>query len=256
MLRSILELLVRDRIIKRRLPARFGRTPLYVSPDSRLRYLLPGEKAFDRGLLQIVQEHIRVNSIVWDIGANLGLFAFGAATVARNGEVLAVEADAWLAQLISKSLQLKQNRNLRMQILPCAISDKCGVARFMIAQRGRSSNALQTAVGRSQSDGSRKTVIVPTSTLDSLLDAFAPPSFVKIDVEGAEAMALRGAGRILSEVRPTFFVEVGREANEEVTSIFQSARYLLFDGAIPVQQRQPRNSCAFDTLAKPIENCV
>jgi len=58
MLRTMLERLSRGRSFKRRLPSRFGFTPLYVSPDARLKYLKLGEDAFDAELLRIVDEHI------------------------------------------------------------------------------------------------------------------------------------------------------------------------------------------------------
>jgi FkbM family methyltransferase len=254
MLRRIAELLSRGRSTKRRLPSRFGRIPFYVSADAQLKYLKPGESAFDNELFRIIGEHIRENSVVWDIGANVGVFALGAASVAKRGSVLAVEADVWLAQLIRKSLQLKGNRILRLQVLPCAIADRNGVAKFLISNRGRASNALETAGGRSQSGGIRETVTVPTLTLDTLLDFFDSPSFVKIDVEGAEAMALRGACRLLSEVRPTIYIEVGRDANDEVSSIFHNAAYELFDGSIPIHEQRPVGSCTYNTLAIPKED--
>ena len=255
MIRTIIERLSRGRTIKRRLPSRFGRTPLYVSPEARLRYLKPGEGALDNNLLKIVDEHIRRDSIVWDIGANVGVFAFAAAHVAAKGSVLAVEPDIWLAQLMRKSLSLKHNRTLGIQVLPCAISDRDGVAVFLIAGRGRASNALEAALGaRSDSGGVREKVTAPTLRLDTLLNYFSPPSFVKIDVEGAETLALKGANRLLSEIRPAIYIEVGGKENDEVASIFGKNCYALFDGAKPIQEQKSARSCAYNTLAVPQEN--
>jgi FkbM family methyltransferase len=250
----MLELVSRGRSIKRRLPSRFGGAPFYASADAQLKYLKPGEGAYDDELFKIIQEHIREDSIVWDIGANVGLFALCAAGVAKRGSVLAVEPDIWLAQLIGKSMRLKANGRLNLQVLPCAIADRNGVAKFMISSRGRASNALEAAGGRSQIGGIREVVRVPTLALDTLLDFFGSPSFVKIDIEGAEAMALRGACRLLSESRPTIYIEVGAEASEEVSSIFHQAGYKLYDGALPMSQQKPKDFCAYNTLAKPQES--
>jgi FkbM family methyltransferase len=253
MLRSILERLLREKHLKRRLPLRFGRTPLYVSPDAQLKFLKPGDGAFDSELLSVISEHIREDSVVWDIGANVGVFSFAAASTAKKGKVLAVEADIWLAQLITKSLRLKENQALNIRVLPCAVSDRNGVASFLIASRGRASNALETTSTRSQSGGIREKTTVPTLTLDTLLEFFDSPTFVKIDIEGAEAMALRGAGRLLAEVCPVIYIEVGAEANEAVTSILSKAGYVLFDGSVPLKEQAPIDRCAYNTLAMPRE---
>ena len=256
MLRSLLERISREKFLKRRLPLRFGRTPLYVSPDAQLKYLNLGERAFDSELLSIVSEHIHEDSIVWDIGANVGVLAFAAASIARKGTVLAIEADIWLAQLISKSARLRENRALHIRVLPCAVSDRNGIAAFLVASRGRASNALEITGARSQSGGIREKTVVPTLTLDTLLEFFSAPTFVKIDIEGAEAIALRGAGRLLSDARPVFYIEVGAGTNEAVTSILSSAGYVLFDGSMPVSKQVPLDHCAYNTLAMPREKML
>ncbi|HEY8202565.1 MAG TPA: FkbM family methyltransferase [Actinomycetota bacterium] len=52
-------------------------------------------------------------------------------------------------------------------------------------------------------------------TLDDLAERTFLPDVVKIDIEGAEADALAGAGRILAERRPGLLVEVHGAAVEE-----------------------------------------
>jgi FkbM family methyltransferase len=37
------------------------------------------------------------------------------------------------------------------------------------------------------------------------------PDFVKVDVEGAELLVLEGAHEMISQVRPVFYIEVGKE---------------------------------------------
>lgn len=253
MLRTIIERISRGKSLKRRLPTRFGHTSLYVSPDAQLKYLKPGDAAFDPELLKVVDDYICEDSVIWDIGANVGVFAFGAASIARKGSTLAVEADIWLAQLIKKSILLPENCGLNMQVIPCAISDRNGAASFLIANRGRASNSLEISGGRSQSGGVREKVNVPTLTLDTLLDCFPTPTFLKIDVEGAEALVLRGASRLLADIRPIVYIEVGGEANLEVAGILKENSYVLFDGSKPIKQQEPSNSCAFNTMAVPQE---
>ena len=251
MLRSAVERFSRGKLIRRRLPRRFNHVPLYVSPDSQLKYMKPGEAAFDLELLKVVETFISDTSIVWDIGANVGVFSFAAAGVAKNGSVLAVEADIWLAQIVRKSLLLNENKNLNVDVLPCAIANEDGVATFLIAQRGRASNSLESIGGHSQTGGVRERVSVPTLTLDTLLNHFKAPTFLKVDVEGAETMVLQGATRLLRDIRPMIYIEVGDEENAEVTKILTESNYRLYDISKDIVSQTPMEKCLFNTLAIP-----
>ena len=253
MIRVLIEKFARKRVFKRRLPSKFKSTALYLSPDSQLKYLKFGEKAFDQELLDIAYGYVNEVSNVWDIGANVGVFAFAAASLATKGAVLAVEADIWLVELMKKSRLLRENSKLCIEILPLAISDQCGVAKFLISSRGRAMNALKLNLRESVADDAREEALVPTLTLDSLLDFSCKPTFIKVDVEGAEAMVLRGAKKILTEVRPIFYIEVGAEAKEEATAVFNKNNYILFNGADGGELSSPISSCVFNTLAIPCE---
>lgn len=249
MLKTIAKRLSRGKIIKRRLPEEFGKSPLYVSPDARLQHLRIGGKGFDQELLRIVAKEIHTDSIVWDIGANVGAFAFAAASIAKQGSVLAVEADIWLVQLLRKSANLKANQYLNLEILPVAISQQNGIAKFLISKNGRAGNSLESAGGYTNvTGGTREVITVPTLTLDTLLDFYPYPTFVKIDVEGAELEVLKGGSQILNEIRPSFYIEVGNECRKNVTQLFQQSNYQLFDG-----YRKVISSCIANTIAIPIE---
>ncbi len=247
------EKMLRGTCWKRRLPARFGRVPLYLSPDARLSHLKPGAAAFDAQLLEVVARYVQSDAIVWDIGANVGVFAFAAASCARQGAVIAVEADIWLAQMLQRSARIPENKVLPITVLPCAIAAADGVASFQIAARGRAANSLATIGDRSVAGGTRYQVHVPTLTLDTLLDFFSPPTMLKVDVEGAEVLVMQGARRLLAEARPVIYIEVGSETNAAVTRILSANDYSLFDGAVPIGQQVPAGQCFFNTLALPRE---
>ena len=254
MLRRIAERLGRKRVLKRRLPSEFGGTPLYISPDAQLKYLRFGRGAFDADLLRMASEEIEPNSTIWDIGANVGVFAFAAASRALpGGHVLAVEPDEWLANIIRRSAALPENSRLAVQVLAAAISDKVGTRTLLIAERGRASNALQ-GVGRNQMGGVRDRVAVQTFTLDHLLDSYPMPHLVKIDVEGAEYQVLQGASRMLSDVRPKIYVEVGSDLSDSVTARLREHDYVLLDPMSPKSRRTRIVKCAFNTLAIPQES--
>jgi len=253
LIRRIVERISRDRVLRRTLPEAFGSTPIYVSPDSQLSYLRAGPGAWDSELLRIAQEQIKIDSLVWDIGANIGVFAFAAASIATQGHVLAVEPDVWLASIMRRSASLKQNANLNIDILPAAISDRSGVATFATAKRGRASSYLEDAGGRSQTGGIRDRTTVPTLTLDSLLTSQPPPGFLKIDVEGAELAVLQGALGVLRNARPVIYVEVGADHKTAIADILSDNDYKMYDGSQAVIERHAIDICAYNTLAIPRE---
>jgi FkbM family methyltransferase len=228
-IRRLVELLSRGLILKRCISVNNRLIPLYITPDAQLKYLKLGKNAFDSDLIKIAEKFLQKESNVWDIGGNVGIFTFAASEIACNGKILCVEADIWLASIIIRSKRLKHHRAKNISIIPGAISDKNSISKFLIAERGRASNSLAISKGRSQMGGIRDVLYVPTITLDCLFEKFGKPDFIKIDIEGAELMALSGASNILINARPIFYIEVGEEVSKEVFDIFNKNKYRAYD---------------------------
>lgn len=252
MIRSIAEKLSRHIVVRRRLSRDFGRRPFYASPDSALSILKPNLEAFDE-LAAVCRHVVKQGSCSWDIGGNLGLFSLMAAHKAGPDAVtVCVEPDPFLASLIQKTTLLPANSDRTIHTFCSAVSDQQGIAEFLVAARGRSSNALARTGAREQAGGVRYRQYVPTVTLDSMLEFFPAPDVLKIDVEGAESMVLRGGRKLLHEVRPTLYIEVGKGETEQITGIFRDAGYDMF---AMNNLENPLSSCAFNTLAVPSEKC-
>ncbi len=245
-IRRLIELVSRGKRFKRKLPANFGSASIIVSPDAQLKYLKPGSEGLDRMLLAIAEEYIRSGMTVWDVGANVGVFSVAAA--ARGASVVAFEPDVWLAELLERTRGLPENESLDLSIVPVAVSNKDGIAQFMIAERGRASNALEEAGGHSQMGGVREKRMVPTLTLDTLCKTLVAPDFLKVDVEGAELLVLQGATALLRR-RPNLLVEVSDNHAEQITYILKNAGYHLFDAERGVIQRSEIQRCTNNTLA-------
>lgn len=123
-------------MIRRRLPAQFGRRPIYVSPDSALSYLkFDWNHAAD--LFSAVANYVRPSDNIWDVGGNVGVFTIASAHIAGpEAEVVTLEADPFLASLLQKSAAHSVNADRRINIVCAAASDEVGLAKFMIAERG------------------------------------------------------------------------------------------------------------------------
>jgi FkbM family methyltransferase len=252
MLRGLIESLSRGVVLKRRLPEQFNRGALFVSPDSALKYWRFDLAKVDQTLLDVALEHVRVGDTIWDIGANVGLFTFAAANLAGSGgSVLCIEADIWLCNLLSRSKSLKSNVHLNIDVLPVAISDSIDILKFNIASRGRSANFLAKFQGSSQAGGFRETRLVPSLNLDYIVDRYKAPQFIKIDVEGAEALVLKGAQKLLTEIRPVIYCEVSSENVDQVSSILHDHKYKMFDSEAKKTERTPLKRAVWNTLAYP-----
>ncbi len=247
-LRSIAERLSRGVVFNRRLPHSFGGRSICVSPESALRVWVHRLEKVDPELFAQVGRLVRPGDVVWDIGANIGMFAFAAAHVAGPaGRVVAVEADGWLADLLHKSESRRLPSDAPTTILCAAVADRLGLAAFHVAQRCRSASFLEEVGGSTQSGGSRQPRTVVTITLDWMLDHLPAPKVLKIDVESAEALVLRGAAAVLAH-RPRIWCEVASENEAFVANFLRSHGYRLFDGG-----HRPAETAGWNTVALPIE---
>lgn len=249
-LRRVAEIISQNVVLERRMPKDFGRIPIIVSPGAALHYWLPNLEQLDPMLFDIARRYIQPGQIVWDIGANMGLFTFAAShQVGANGQVLSLEADLWCVDLLRRTCSLRQNRHRTVDVLPVAVSNKVDIARFNIAKRGRATNHLASVDGSTQVGGIRQSQLVPCVSLDWLLERYPRPDFLKIDIEGAEALALEGASNLLSSAKPIILCEVSSKNQKRVMDIFEEHKYELYDAQQP---HQPRTKLAtFNTLAVP-----
>jgi FkbM family methyltransferase len=226
--RTAIERLSRGRRLLRHLPAEFDKRPIVVSPDAALRWLKPSLSAFDPELMQAARQMVRPGDVVWDIGANVGAFALAAA-VRSARPVLCIEADPFLADLLRRTASLRRNSDLRLDVVCAAMGDRARIAEFAIASRGRAASGLAEGALSTQHGSTRQMLMTPVMPADLLLEGREPPSLVKVDIEGGEALFVDGASRLIDEVRPRFYIEISERNRDVVLGRFGRSDYDFFE---------------------------
>ncbi|HKV79217.1 MAG TPA: FkbM family methyltransferase [Candidatus Sulfotelmatobacter sp.] len=223
MLRTLAERLSRNVVLRKRLPRDLGGHFIYVTPESALSFWYPGLERADNGhLMDTVRRFVARDCVVWDIGANVGLFSFAAAS--KAGIVLAIEPDPWLAALLNRSASSSTN----VRVLCAAVSDIMDLGNLNIAQRGRSTNFIN-GFGTSQTGGVRNRQPVVTVTLDWLAERLPVPDIIKIDVEAGERLVFEGAKGLFNRTKPHLVCEVASVNSSWVTDFLLSLGYSFLD---------------------------
>jgi len=248
--RSFAEKSLRHVAFRRRLPARFGRTPIIVSPSCGLRYLRPDISKVDPTLFALAERFANPGTVVWDVGANSGLFAFAcAARSGQSGAVIAFEPDTQLVAMMRKSCALQPPASARVTVVPVACGRTLQPREFRLSVRSRSMNHL-AGYGSTQTGGHSESQTVMCIPLDWALDFFPRPDVLKIDVEGAELEVLQGAEKVLQTARPAVICEVSSPMANDVATLLHKHRYRVTDADAPDDDRD-QELAPWNTLAVP-----
>jgi len=243
-------------IFRKRFPKEFGSSSIYVTSDANVRYLMPGFRFAANDLLTIVERYIKPGQCAWDIGSNLGVFAFAAAFKAgQSGQVYSLEANPKFTELQNRSLPHLATGSAPITILCAALSDFMGLAEFNVVKQGEDKNYLTQANIKYPANEILSTKQVVTVTGDFLIQYWKRPDFVKIDIEGAEFLALKGSSLLLTQARPVIYIEVRPNNQDEVTCLLLEHDYRLYK-LTENGNEQRVDHCHFDTIAKPAEKGV
>lgn len=255
-LRRPLAWLSAGRVLRRRLPRDFCSAPVLVTPESALRLWRFDLAVAAPELFAFVRRFVRPGDVVWDVGANVGLFTFSSATRAgRAGSAVAIEPEPFLARLLRRSAAIQPPGAAPTAVVEAAASDEAGRAELTVPLAGLASSHLSCLPGSRGAGSARRSVAIDTVTLDRLLErGHPPPTILKIDVESAEERVLRGATRVLDEARPIVLCEVRDAHAGKVGRRFSDLGYGMFsweDRAARPLARPRRNTLFLPPERRP-----
>ena len=154
-------------------------------------------------------ELLSKNDNALDGGAHAGFHTIPLADVLVDGTVVAIDANETLVRKLGERLADRRNVQLRFAALqddPSAESITFNISTSHLGRSGVSRLWDHIAPGTVTY---APPVKVPATTIDKLVAEHAMPSlaFVKLDLEGGEFAAIRGARDTMKRLRPVFVTE-------------------------------------------------
>ena len=149
-----------------------------------------------------IAENTNAGDVVVDAGANIGVTTVAFANqVGDNGLVVAVEMMPNTAAQLKKNVDL--NKLSQVQIIEKALADADG--HDVTATVSDNEFGLASIVSEGKSDTEKHEVVVKTITLDTVTQSLDRIAMLKIDLEGAEELALSGAVEMLKRTKLVLF---------------------------------------------------
>jgi FkbM family methyltransferase len=183
--------------------------------------------------------------VVVDAGANCGIYTMAAARlVGPSGRVLSFEPGSQAFSVLKKNIEINHFQNVRAY--RAALCDKNGKGR-LYHNKNESINFSLGCPKNTHVEFEE----VTTRTLESVLAEGVADKIglIKLDVEGAEELVLRGVGKLIHHSRPTIIWEMNPLAAErldlsctgtwELLKSYGYAFFFLTDAGTPRKLEQP-----------------
>jgi len=166
---------------------------MFLDPDDSLDLSINDSyESFER---DVMENELKRGGVVLDVGANIGFYTLRfARSVGPEGTVYAFEADPRNFELLTRNIEINDYNN----IVPVhkAISNKEGRLRLYLHESDSADHRIFDA------DGTRRFIEVEATTIDHYFSGRdVKIDFIKMDIQGAEFLALQGMRRILDSRR-------------------------------------------------------
>lgn len=161
---------------------------------------------------------LKPDSVVIEVGANLGLHSVPLAKIAGSGRVICFEPQRAVFNVLCGNLALNNLNNVDAHRVAVGEHEEVITTESTDYDMPWNYGAFSIAAGFS-GEARFPGVLKPEPTTVVVLDAFSETAdlqrldLIKIDAEGFELAVLRGAERLIARTRPTLFVENNNPVN-------------------------------------------
>jgi FkbM family methyltransferase len=174
---------------------------------------LRGSGEYEPAVTSVVKRVLREGMTFVDIGANIGYFTLLASAIVRDGgKVFAVEPYHYNLKLLCINLQLNAVQNV--EILPFALADRKGFLNYDNSA-GNSGNVFKIGL---TIESMLDSVLVYAVRLDNELVSDKPVDLIKMDIEGAEYLAVQGMQQLIERDKPIIISEFSADFLQSVSN--------------------------------------
>lgn len=219
-------------VLTRAAPERLTEVEVAAGPlaGARMSLDLKREKTlwlgnYEPELMRAIDRFGRPAMLAYDVGANIGYVSLALARRAGPaGSVVAFEPlPANLARLRGHLALNPEGR--QVSVVGAAVAERSSQSEFLVHRSGGMGRLAGAAGRATQYDAQLSVEQIALDDWLAAQDASAP-DLIKIDVEGGEALALRGMLRLLGSARPVLLIELhGPEATGAALETLGGARY-------------------------------
>ena len=187
---------------------------MYVSlSDTAVGLTIYKTKSYEPHVSKAITERLKSGMVFVDIGANIGYFSLLAANlIGPDGKVFAFEPYQYNVKLLFLNSRINGFENI--EIIPCAVADK----KSLFAYDNMASNGVISELN-ADLNALLSTTLVNSIMLDEALQNINKMDIIKIDVEGAEYLALGGGRKLLKKHRPIIFSEFAPPSLQVVSKV-------------------------------------
>ncbi|MFA5866572.1 MAG: FkbM family methyltransferase [Actinomycetota bacterium] len=157
---------------------------IYVDELDSLRLTFEGK--YEPFESEIVEKTLREGDVVLDVGANIGCYTLIAAkAVGSKGRVYAFEPDPNNFALLKRNIEVNNYHNVTP--IQKAVTDKTGTLKLYVSDRSKGDHRIFNSY-----DGRESIEIEAIKLDDYFINKEKRIDFIKMDIQGAEANALKG----------------------------------------------------------------
>jgi FkbM family methyltransferase len=183
---------------------------MLLDPNDLVSRDILAERTWEPATLRELERHIPVGGTFIDVGAHIGWYSLNAAKdVGPKGRVIAVEPNRETLAILRQNIRASGASSVIL-VAPVACSDSETTLTFYAADRSNSGASSLSAQNASQAGRFSSSYPVRARRLDDIVKEAGVDRVdaIKIDVEGAEFLVLKGAADALDRYKPVVSVEL------------------------------------------------